>query len=459
MENNDLFGSGGLDLGNDVGASFDGFMPIDDPEAEKIFGSSASIIPDNVVTTEAETPKAVSPEGVKSETEIPMQAEVKDEAVNKTDEAKTEKTEIPVQKQNESESTDIFTQAMQQAEAKQAESTKNSLIDKLPVFSYANAETEIVDTSITFDELREEKSEDFAEFDDADAIEWKMTYGTISKNVPYPKKSTIAEFKKKIESSKEFTEMLKKAKGEIKCKVIPSKKAKKKGVVAAYKGFARSVAEAKRSGKVISFVPSKDGNMYEVRANKIGTFIAQTDNVTIPETDKVTAIEEVRAGFIPALPKIPYTILSNIIAFFKTLITEKCELEALAYIYWSVDENKYHVYVPKQRVSKASVDSYVPEIDEEKFILVMEIHSHNTMPAVFSQIDDRDERATRLYAVVGRMDNVFPDIKVRCSVGRKFVEVNPNIVFEDISGTFPPDWLKSMEVKKYRRYNREISIR
>ena len=159
-------------------------------------------------------------------------------------------------------------------------------------------------------------------------------------------------------------------------------------------------------------------------------------------------MRKVRAGFIPALPKIPYSMLSEILSFFKEYVTDTGELEALAYIYWSFVDSKYYVHVPKQQVSKASVDSSIPELDEDKFVLVMEIHSHNTMAARFSPTDDRDERATRLYTVVGRMDKVFPDITTRASVGGKYVEIEPETVFEGLDGTFPEAWKDAVDVRK-----------
>lgn len=61
-------------------------------------------------------------------------------------------------------------------------------------------------------------------------------YGTITKTVSTPKKTTIASLKKQIEESKEFMDCLKKAKGEIECKVIPSVTAKKKGIVCLLQG-------------------------------------------------------------------------------------------------------------------------------------------------------------------------------------------------------------------------------
>lgn len=318
---------------------------------------------------------------------------------------------------------------------------------KLPIFSYANAKEEIVDTSKTFEELRNEKAEDFPELDDATAVSWKMAYGTITKTVSTPKKTTIASLKKQIEESKEFMDCLKKAKGEIECKVIPSVTAKKKGIVASYKGVANSLEEAVSSGKQIVFVPSSDGKIYEVRNNQIGTFIAEADSVSL--------FSKVRAGFIPALPKIPYSILSEIIAFFKTFVTEKSENEAMANIYWSFEEEKYRVHVPKQTVTKASVDTNLPDIDEEKFLLVMEVHSHNTMGAVFSRTDDKDEIATRLYTVIGRLDKVFPDMTTRISVGGKHLVIDPAIVFDGIGGEFPEKWKEAVEIRKYEKEEKE----
>ncbi|MDD6736195.1 MAG: hypothetical protein PUE13_07795, partial [Clostridiales bacterium] len=51
---------------------------------------------------------------------------------------------------------------------------------------------------------------------------------------------------------------------------------------------------------------------------------------------------------------------------------------------------------------------------------------------------------TRIYAVVGNLDMLFPRIKMRISVGGKFVEVNPADAFEMPSGTFPQEWSENV---------------
>ena len=441
--NNGLFGGNEpIDLGSD--ATFTDLPDFSSDDFDSIFGTAEK--KDDAQTESAE---------VKSETPAPITTD-KPEETHANEETttvsqpaadtKAETAESDVAS-DKSEEQDPFEAALAQANQKQAEKDKSGLVLKLPIFFYANAKEEIVDTSKTFDELRNEKAEDFPELDDATAVSWKMTYGTITKTVTTPKKTTIASLKKQIEESKEFMDCLKKAKGEIECKVIPSVTAKKKGIVAPYKGVANSLEEAVSSGKQIVFVPSSDGKIYEVRNNQIGTFIAEADSVSL--------FSKVRAGFIPALPKIPYSILSEIIAFFKTFVTEKSENEAMANIYWSFEEEKYRVHVPKQTVTKASVDTNLPDIDEEKFLLVMEVHSHNTMGAVFSRTDDKDEIATRLYTVIGRLDKVFPDMTTRISVGGKHLVIDPAIVFDGIGGEFPEKWKEAVEIRKYEKEDKE----
>lgn len=437
-----------LDLGSDMSGDFADFTPLDDENIGDIFGDTPK--------TESidQTPVQSQPTTESNPAAEPVSAQPADTPEEKTKE--TEETEDagkdnvpeaipPAKAEVKANSGDgaaepnIFEAAMAAAEEKQANATKSSLKDKLPIFSYAKAEEEIVDTSKTFDQLRNEKAEDFPELDESEDVSWKMVYGSITKYVSTPKKTTIASLKKQIEDSKEFLNALKKAKGEIRCEVIPSVTAKKKGIVSSYKGIYTSLDDAARSGKTITFVPSDNGKVYEVRFNRIGVFSAEADTVSIAN--------KVRAGFTPALPKIPYHILSQIIAFSKSLVTEESRLEAMANVYWSFSDAKYYVHVPKQEVSAISVDTKVPEMDEEKFLLVMEIHSHNTMEAIFSLTDNRDERATRLYAVIGRLNKVFPDIAVRISVGGKFVEIPAHAVFEGISGEFPENWSTAVEPK------------
>lgn len=436
---NELFGDNDLDLGSDFAGVFDEPMPFEEGftkvNAEEKAEADA-VFPDTEPAAEA-----AGGQGEKAETVQPENSNVKMEEekndiqtdIPQDDTAPAAEKEQPA----DADVSNLFDAAIEKAESKQAETAKSGLVDKLPVFSYAKAEEEIAAPSKTFDQLRNEKAEDFPELDDGTSVSWKMEYGTITKSIPTPKKTTIISMKEKIEESKEFMESLKKAKGEVVCKVTPSVTAKKKGVMQTYKGAFPTVDAAVTSGKAIGFVPSDDGKVYEIRPNRIGTFIAPAQ--------KAGVYAKVRAGFIPALPKIPYSVLAKVTSFFRSYITEKAAFEAIAYIYWSIAEEVYFVYVPKQKVTKDSIDTTLPELDEERFVLVMEIHSHNTMKAFFSSTDNADEKATRMYTVIGRLDKLFPDIKTRASVGGKFIEVPSALVFEMPEETYPQNWKDAVE--------------
>lgn len=456
---NELLG-GGNDL--DLGSIFEGENPFGDSPADTI----AELADGNAVTEFAAMPEEKA-DAVFSETAPTAEAAAEPEEKTETTQGQETNTE-PEEEEHDTQTNlpqgdtaakaeeqpeqigdtpNLFDAAIAKAETKQAESAKSGLVDKLPVFSYAKAEEEIADPSKTFDQLRNEKAEDFPELDDGTSVSWKMVYGTITKSIPNPKKTTIISMKKKIEDSKEFVEMLKKAKGDVICKVTPSVSAKKKGVMQSYKGAFATVDDAVASGKIIGFVPSDDGKVYEVRPNKIGTFIAPANNAGV--------YSKVRAGFIPALPKIPYETLAQIISFFRSYVTAESALEAMVYVYWSNAEHAYFAYAPKQTVTKDSIETTLPGLDEDDFTLVMEIHSHNTMEAYFSSTDNADEKATRLYTVIGRLDKLFPDLKTRASVGGKFIDVSPAAVFEMAQEPYPQKWRDMVEIAKPKEAGKE----
>lgn len=271
---------------------------------------------------------------------------------------------------------------------------------------------------------------------------WTMEYGTITKQVPKPKETVIYKLKEEIEASKEFLEMLKKQKDKkeaLSCKVKPRITAQSKGVVSAYKGVFTSLEDAEASDKAIQIVPGRDGKVYEIRCTEAGRFIVPTSNVA--------ELSEVSAGFFPALPRIPFPVICQVIGFFRYFMGER-ELEAMVQIYWDKLEEQYRIVVPKQYVGKAHVDAQLdPDdaLDDERYICITDIHSHNSMPAKFSATDDHDERMTRVYMVIGELNQFFPRISARISCGGKRIPIDPNMVIEGLSQDFPQEWTSRVE--------------
>ena len=155
-----------------------------------------------------------------------------------------------------------------------------SLFDKPPVFSYGGHKDKIEDASLTFEELRIKKADDFPELEDGKTVSWKVKYGDVTKYIDKPKEKTIASIKEEIEKSKQFLDALKKGKvKEPDCLVTPSVTAKSKGTLPDYKGVFPTVEAARASDKLICLLPAEDGRIYEMRKTEMGEFIAPKNKV------------------------------------------------------------------------------------------------------------------------------------------------------------------------------------
>lgn len=282
----DFFGGAGGVAFTDLGSADEvenPFTKMTPPTEAPASGEAASVTPspapgqqaqDQLGTTQ--TPPPAAPPAVPASAETP-----------KTPPAQT------------TEETNPLLAAMDLQEKKNAAKTAAPIFAQLPVFSYNGSEEPIENVDQTFEELRLAKADDFPEFDEAQSISWTVTYGKIVKNVATPRKTKIGNLKREIESSKEFMDALKKAADKRpKCIVKPKVTMQKKGECA-YKGIFPRLADARASKKAISFIPAQDGWVYERRVTCAGEFITPTSGVRY--------LDDIRAGFAPALPLIPYS--------------------------------------------------------------------------------------------------------------------------------------------------------
>ncbi|QHW35573.1 hypothetical protein GZH47_32325 (plasmid) [Paenibacillus rhizovicinus] len=188
----------------------------------------------------------------------------------------------------------------------------------------------------------------------------------------------------------------------------------------------------------INILAARDG-YYEVRENPIGVFVSKT-NV-------VEELEPCREGFKMSLPKIPEFLFAQLVNLFYDYAC--FDVEVMGVFYWDTENERYFLDVPQQSVSKFRVDACYTEFPPH-IIKVAEIHSHNTMSAYFSDIDDTDELGTMLYGVVGRLQKgtyqVFYDLKIRAGVAGRFISLSPETVLE---GAYPEGETKRMDPVRY----------
>lgn len=173
---------------------------------------------------------------------------------------------------------------------------------------------------------------------------------------------------------------------------------------------------------------------------------------TLPKTAKLPDLKDIgeELNFLPA-GKVPYEYLEQIVHFFKEVMRlKKADYEAHAWVLWSKDKG-YYISVPKQTVSKAAVQfSYDEEALPPDSIIVVDIHSHNTMGAFFSGTDNNNDKNGVYYSgVVGKLDNATPQIVFRFNMHDTKMECKIADIFDipkkEIS--IPSEWMDQVEVK------------
>jgi PRTRC genetic system protein A len=183
--------------------------------------------------------------------------------------------------------------------------------------------------------------------------------------------------------------------------------------------------------------------VYEIRINTIGIFSTMAERFI-----SYSGAPEYGEGVSLFLPRIDTALLVQIIGSFKKVYQLYGPIEAAAEVFWSLKKSHYYVHYPKQVVSGISIQTETDVAREYEDLLVLEIHSHHLMNARFSTKDDLNERALRFYAVVGEIDEFFPDIKLRYANARQHREVPLDTLF---CNYFPEEWLKNIVVKKEER--------
>jgi hypothetical protein len=196
-----------------------------------------------------------------------------------------------------------------------------------------------------------------------------------------------------------------------------------------------------------------------IRRNKL--FAAVT-----PVEDR-HGVYELDNGVYPLVPKLPWWIISQTVAFFRH-ISDKCdEAEVMVQVFYDPNvepAKRWIVFVPPQEVSKGGI-THTGHFDKTGDILhVADIHSHNTMGAFWSGIDDRDERrAERFYGVIGEIDKPIPAWKWRVHSGGVFLDIPLTTIIElpQVSQSFTvplADILTKAEINEAGKAKMSLSI-
>jgi PRTRC genetic system protein A len=140
-------------------------------------------------------------------------------------------------------------------------------------------------------------------------------------------------------------------------------------------------------------------------------------------------------GVVLKLPLIPFTLLTQTLGFFKEVCRKHSNAEAFVRIWWNRRERRYEIQVPEQSVSGGGVH-HRDDFDRDNsgdWLVAADIHSHNTMSAFWSGVDDADEKKApegRIHGVIGKVPSKLPEWKWRMRVRDGFIDMSLADVFE-----------------------------
>lgn len=141
----------------------------------------------------------------------------------------------------------------------------------------------------------------------------------------------------------------------------------------------------------------------------------------------------------------PHALFAQILAFFKFYADQEKPLETLVNLYWDTKMKRFLPVIPRQKVTGVEIETMGEDgLDTERYIHYMDLHSHNIMPAFFSATDNADEKAARVYIVVGRLQDTQPQIMARISCSGYFQSIPLESVVEVYKTDFPQHWQSSI---------------
>jgi PRTRC genetic system protein A len=144
----------------------------------------------------------------------------------------------------------------------------------------------------------------------------------------------------------------------------------------------------------IFYIVAKEGLFLKKRLGVMES-IAPVKNISILESVALSAQMHI--------PKVPARPFAKVVEFFKAVYNEH-HSECVVLIFYNEETQQFKIIPPKQEVSFASID-YDRLLIVDGYTMIGTIHSHGSMSAFHSGIDDDDEKTfDGLHITIGDID-------------------------------------------------------
>ena len=161
-------------------------------------------------------------------------------------------------------------------------------------------------------------------------------------------------------------------------------------------------------------LPPNDALAYQYILAENGVFIRTEthffETILAISFCTVRGLTALQPHFRLKLPRIPAHLLDSILADARHVRRPDGGLNEVLYQFQHQGQS-IQVKKPNQQTTATSVKA----MTRDNSTILCELHSHGNIQAYFSQTDNADEQAAKLYAVVGRLDSV-PEMRLRVGV-------------------------------------------
>jgi len=168
-------------------------------------------------------------------------------------------------------------------------------------------------------------------------------------------------------------------------------------------------------------------------------------STAVISVDSVAGLATLRQEINLTAQKLPLDLIRKVTAWFK-VVYQKYQSEAVGYLYYQAAMGEWQFVPPTQTATGASA-KYEEAPRLEGWQVVGTIHSHGSMSAFHSGVDDRDEKFfDGVHVTIGRVDSV-PEYSCSIVVQGKREIVDPSVLVDGMAPAeeIPSTWLATVK--------------
>ena len=176
---------------------------------------------------------------------------------------------------------------------------------------------------------------------------------------------------------------------------------------------------------------------------------------SIAPVKNISILESVSASARMNINPIPAVSFAKVIEFFRE-VHRQYTSEAIVLLFYNESTGKYRILPPKQSVTYGGIN-YDRNLTIEGYTMVGDIHSHGSMSAFHSGVDDDDENSfDGLHITIGNVAD--EDVSLSGSIvsnGYRFI-VDPMDYILGIKKTVDIDKVETKSIHKIYRYDNKL---